>query len=187
MSKRNVKQLAAVLIAAILVFICIATVAIHGGESNLTNLSPNAAPNRNSLNAFSLFGSGSGSTPLNKAAEPMMGAMKNETAKAELGRAAWRLLHTMAGKFPHKPSKDQQRAMNDFIYLFGQLYPCGDCARHFKIILDNNPPDVSSKAAVADWACRVHNIVNKRKEKPQFDCSKIMKFYDCGCGPEEET
>ncbi|KAJ3031421.1 UNVERIFIED_CONTAM: hypothetical protein HDU68_004111 [Siphonaria sp. JEL0065] len=116
----------------------------------------------------------------------MMGAMKNETAKAELGRSAWRLLHTMAGKFPHKPTKAQQTALNDYIYLFAQLYPCGDCARHFKIILENNPPDVSSKKAVADWACRVHNIVNKRKEKPQFDCSKILEFYDCGCGPEEE-
>jgi FAD-linked sulfhydryl oxidase len=31
----------------------------------------------------------------------------------------------------------------------------------------------------------VHNIVNKRLQKPEFDCKGLGDLYDCGCGDEE--
>lgn len=93
----------------------------------------------------------------------------------------------MAGKFPESPTKPQQQSLLDFIYLFAELYPCGDCAAHFKIILESNPPDVSSREAISQWACKVHNIVNKRLEKPQFDCSKVGDFWKCGCAEEDKA
>ena len=30
--------------------------------------------------------------------------------------------------------------------------------------------------------CALHNEVNKRLEKPEFDCSHLTNEYDCGCG-----
>lgn len=30
--------------------------------------------------------------------------------------------------------------------------------------------------------CSVHNEVNARLGKPNFDCSKLDAEYDCGCG-----
>lgn len=30
--------------------------------------------------------------------------------------------------------------------------------------------------------CYVHNLVNKRLKKPDFDCTKLDSTYDCGCG-----
>lgn len=30
--------------------------------------------------------------------------------------------------------------------------------------------------------CHVHNRVNARLKKPEFDCSKLDETYDCGCG-----
>jgi FAD-linked sulfhydryl oxidase len=36
------------------------------------------------------------------------------------------------------------------------------------------------------WGCFVHNIVNKRLKKPEFDCEKGIEAYDCGCGDETE-
>ncbi|KAI8611264.1 ERV/ALR sulfhydryl oxidase domain-containing protein [Chytriomyces sp. MP71] len=187
-SKRNCRQIAALLAAMFLLVFFFAVAALHSEGSDLTDLSASSPSSKEaSFNLFDSLGLGSGFGSIAAPAEPMMSVMKNETAKAELGRSAWRLLHTMAGKYPHKPTRAQKKAMNDFVYLFAQLYPCGDCARHFKVILENHPPDVSSKTAIADWACRVHNIVNKRKEKEQFDCSRILEFYDCGCGPEEEA
>jgi FAD-linked sulfhydryl oxidase len=30
----------------------------------------------------------------------------------------------------------------------------------------------------------VHNEVNKRLEKPEFDCAHLDETYDCGCGDE---
>eukprot|EP00842_Homolaphlyctis_polyrhiza_P004908 jgi/Hompol1/5418/HPOL_004415-RA len=109
----------------------------------------------------------------------IMSKMGNETLKAELGRSSWRLLHTMARKFPYTPTKDEQNALRDFIYLFARLYPCGDCAAHFKLILENNPPDVSGREGITQWTCKVHNIVNERLGKPIFDCSKVGDMWAC--------
>lgn len=32
--------------------------------------------------------------------------------------------------------------------------------------------------------CGLHNEVNKRLEKPDFDCAHLSDEYDCGCGDE---
>ncbi|KAK7512176.1 FAD dependent sulfhydryl oxidase-like protein Erv2 [Phyllosticta citriasiana] len=111
----------------------------------------------------------------------------NETIKAELGRAAWKLLHTTFARFPDKPSEDEKVALKTYIHLFQRLYPCGECASHFATILEKYPPQVSSRSAAAAWGCHVHNQVNKRLQKPLFDCSNIGDFYKCGCAetPEE--
>jgi len=51
------------------------------------------------------------------------GRIENATAKAELGRAGWKLLHTTMAKFPDKPTEDEQTALFSFIHLFARLYP----------------------------------------------------------------
>lgn len=63
----------------------------------------------------------------------------------------------------------------------------GECAGHFRLILDKYPPQVSSRSAAAAWGCHVHNEVNKSLNKPLFDCSNIGDFYDCGCAEDEAT
>lgn len=62
----------------------------------------------------------------------------------------------------------------------------GECAEHFGKVLAKYPPQVSSRKAAAMWGCMVHNIVNKRLKKPEFDCKNIGDAYDCGCGDTEE-
>lgn len=32
--------------------------------------------------------------------------------------------------------------------------------------------------------CALHNKVNKRLKKPEFDCAKLSSEYDCGCGDD---
>ena len=118
--------------------------------------------------------------------EAIMPALGNETAKAELGRAAWKLFHTIMGRFPDKPSKDESQALKDYIHLFARLYPCGECATHFQQILTKYPPQVSSRSSAAAWACFVHNEVNVSKGKPVFDCANIGDWYDCGCADDEK-
>ncbi|KAK3940877.1 putative fad-linked sulfhydryl oxidase [Diplogelasinospora grovesii] len=112
--------------------------------------------------------------------------LENATAKAELGRAAWKLFHTMMARFPEEPSADDSLALKTYIQLFARLYPCGDCASHFQKLLAKYPPQTSGRNAAAGWACFVHNEVNKRLQKEQFDCNKIGDFYDCGCGEEDK-
>jgi FAD-linked sulfhydryl oxidase len=109
----------------------------------------------------------------------------NETAKRELGRASWKLLHTMMARFPEEPTADDSLALKTYIQLFARLYPCGECAAHFQLLLKDFPPQTSSRNAAAGWACHVHNQVNERLKKDIFDCSKIGDFYDCGCAEED--
>ncbi|QDS67423.1 hypothetical protein FKW77_000178 [Venturia effusa] len=108
----------------------------------------------------------------------------NETLKAELGRAAWKLFHTTFARFPDKPTADESSALNTYIHLFQRLYPCGECAEHFGVILKKFPPQVATRSTAAAWGCHVHNEVNKSLKKDLFDCSNIGDFYDCGCAED---
>lgn len=116
----------------------------------------------------------------------IMPALGNETAKAELGRAAWKLLHTTMARFPDEPTTDESAALEAYIHLFQRLYPCGECSKHFRKILDKYPPQVASRSTAAAWACHVHNQVNRSLKKPEWDCSNIGDFYDCGCAEDKE-
>ncbi|KAI9674421.1 MAG: hypothetical protein M1817_001759 [Caeruleum heppii] len=104
--------------------------------------------------------------------------------RAELGRAGWKLFHTTMARFPDKPTMDESTALQSYIHLFARLYPCGECAGHFRQILQKFPPQVASRSSAAAWACHVHNEVNKSLKKDLFDCSQIGDFYDCGCADE---
>ena len=106
--------------------------------------------------------------------------------RAELGRATWKFLHTMVARFPEKPTESERQTLESFFQLFGRLYPCGDCARHFRGILKKYPPQTGSRNSAAGWLCFAHNQVNKRLQKPDFDCNKIGDFYDCGCGDDDK-
>ncbi|CAG8730190.1 14550_t:CDS:2, partial [Acaulospora morrowiae] len=114
----------------------------------------------------------------------VMPKLGNSTVKAELGRSSWKLLHTMMSRFPEDPTPDEKDALRSFIYLFSRLYPCGECAIEFQKILVKYPPQVSSGEAASQWACSVHNVVNKRLEKEIFDCGKVAEKYKCGCEDE---
>ncbi|KAH7043597.1 putative FAD dependent sulfhydryl oxidase Erv2 [Linnemannia elongata] len=114
----------------------------------------------------------------------IMPQLGNATAKAELGRATWKLLHTMASRYPLKPKPDERAAIKQWIYLLSRLYPCGECADHFQEMLKQHPPQTSSRASLSNWACSIHNIVNIRLGKPEFDCSTLADVYKCGCADE---
>ncbi|KAK0937604.1 hypothetical protein LTR29_010826 [Friedmanniomyces endolithicus] len=115
---------------------------------------------------------------------PILPKLANETAKADLGRASWKLFHTIMSRFPDQPSPDERTALKSYIHLFVRLYPCGECAEHFRVIVEKFPPQTSSRSAAATWACHVHNEVNLSLGKAVFDCSKIGDFYDCGCAED---
>ncbi|KAI8821740.1 ERV2 protein-like protein [Fimicolochytrium jonesii] len=149
--------------------------------NNIPNV-PNAAKKQGTVSSGRI---GAGQLQaVRKPGAVIMSMMGNETLKAELGRAAWRVLHTMAGKFPEEPTEDEQTAMRDYIYLFARLYPCGDCARHFAQILTALPPDVTSRATISQWACEAHNKVNERLRKAVFDCTRVNEEWKCGCAEE---
>jgi len=112
----------------------------------------------------------------------IMSKLGNETAKAALGRATWKLLHTMTLRYPEKPTQDERDALESYFHLSARLYPCGECAAEFQMLLKKFPPQTASRQSAAGWLCFLHNQVNERLHKPEFDCADLDAAYDCGCG-----
>ena len=85
--------------------------------------------------------------------------------KEELGRATWTLLHTYAAALPEGPnamSKQQRRDARALVTLLTRVYPCEECASHWKDILKADPPNTDSAEAFQHWLCGAHNTVNRR-------------------------
>jgi len=59
-------------------------------------------------------------------------------------------------------------------------------AAHFRTLLQNYPPQTSSRESASQWGCSVHNHVNARLKKPEFDCSTIAEKYKCGCADADK-
>ncbi|KDQ12021.1 hypothetical protein BOTBODRAFT_34880 [Botryobasidium botryosum FD-172 SS1] len=114
----------------------------------------------------------------------IMPVLGNATAKALLGQSTWRLLHTMTLRYPEHPTPDERAALKSYFYLQARLYPCGECAEEFQQLLEKYPPQTSSRKTASLWLCHIHNLVNERLKKPQYDCMKLDETYDCGCGDD---
>ncbi|CCD24372.1 uncharacterized protein NDAI_0D00580 [Naumovozyma dairenensis CBS 421] len=114
--------------------------------------------------------------------ETIMPSMTDTKAKKELGNASWKYFHTLLARFPENPTDEERSKLKSFIQLYAELYPCGECSYHFVKLLDKHPVQTSSRLAAATWGCHMHNIVNQFLKKKQYDCSKILEDYDCGCG-----
>ncbi|KAH9532919.1 hypothetical protein CY35_18G024800 [Sphagnum magellanicum] len=102
--------------------------------------------------------------------------------KEELGRATWTFLHTLAAQYPEKPTKQQQRDVKELMSIFSRLYPCKQCADHFVDVLKSHPVKASSGYELAQWMCKVHNVVNRSLGKPQFPCQRVAARWgqlDC--------
>ena len=100
--------------------------------------------------------------------------------KNELGSKTWAFLHTMAAYYPDKPSRCQQKDMNTFFRTFSKFYPCFPCAEHLQEQLKKYPPITTSQSQLSQWLCKIHNIVNERVGKPEFDCKLVDQRWRDG-------
>ena len=102
--------------------------------------------------------------------------------RTELGSNTWSFLHTMAAYYPEQPTTETQTDMKNFITLFSKFFPCEDCAKDLRSDMKTLPPDTSGRSALSLWFCRIHNMVNVKLGKPEFDCSKVDERWKDGWG-----
>ncbi|KAK4358531.1 hypothetical protein RND71_020760 [Anisodus tanguticus] len=93
--------------------------------------------------------------------------------KEELGRATWTFLHTVGAQYPDKPTRQQRKDVKELMAILSRMYPCNECADHFKEVLRANPVQAGSQAEFSQWLCHVHNVVNRSLSKPNFPCDRV--------------
>ncbi|XP_020551262.1 FAD-linked sulfhydryl oxidase ERV1 [Sesamum indicum] len=95
------------------------------------------------------------------------------TTKEELGRATWTFLHTLAAQYPDKPTRQQRKDVKELMAILSRMYPCKECADHFKEVIRANPVQAGSHHEFSQWLCHVHNVVNRSLGKPVFPCERV--------------
>ncbi|EZA58330.1 hypothetical protein DMN91_006024 [Ooceraea biroi] len=100
--------------------------------------------------------------------------------KDELGSKTWAFLHTMAAYYPDRPTAKQKTDMKNFFYIFSNFYPCTICAEDMQEQLKHSPPETGSQETLSQWLCRIHNKVNKKLGKPEFDCKLVNQRWRDG-------
>lgn len=102
-------------------------------------------------------------------------------SRGELGKGTWTLLHIMASTYPIAPTPEVIQDHKIFFQLLPRIYPCPDCRVHMRKMFHELPPQLNSRSEFMSWLCEAHNRVNRRLNKPVFDCSKLDERWDCGC------
>ncbi|KAG6652194.1 hypothetical protein I3843_06G159700 [Carya illinoinensis] len=93
--------------------------------------------------------------------------------KEELGMATWTFLHTLAAQYPDNPTRQQKKDVKELMAILSRMYPCKECADHFKEILRTNPVQAGSHAEFSQWLCHAHNVVNRSLGKLAFQCERV--------------
>lgn len=134
------------------------------------------------------FGAGDAAEKLKTATKSSAGAESSDPYEpfdcppdsAELGNSTWNFLHTMAAYYPSKASDDDKRSMGGLIEGLGKFYPCNECSSHLRKEIVKNPPLLDGNKELSKWFCDVHNEVNRRQGKPEFDCTKAFERWRTG-------
>lgn len=105
----------------------------------------------------------------------------NPESRNELGKGTWSLLHIMASTYPVNPTPDVVQDHVIFFQLLPRIYPCPDCRAHMRQMFHEFPPQLNNRQEFMMWLCEAHNRVNRRLNKPVFDCTKLDERWDCGC------
>ncbi|CAE7823979.1 ERV2 [Symbiodinium sp. CCMP2456] len=92
--------------------------------------------------------------------------------RAEIGRAAWRYLHSMAAEHPAEASEAISQQAQAWLAAFVQNYPCSHCATHFLDVCEAMPPQTKSREdyAVPLPDLPMHNKVNEALMNQTIPC-----------------
>lgn len=102
------------------------------------------------------------------------------------GPQLWQAAHAITFAFPtENPSSQQQAAAQQFFQAWRALIPCESCRTHWATLLDQLPPDATSRDSLSRWLVEAHNRVNARIGKPQLAYDDVAAKFDTAhqCDP----
>ena len=82
----------------------------------------------------------------------------------------WYLLHRLCMLYPHNPTSSEAASMRNLIHEFARKLECPHCKLHFTERIHRYPPNLRHKHSLSQWACFIHNDVNRVLGKPTFPC-----------------
>ena len=92
-------------------------------------------------------------------------------AQASCDGVGWKALHQLTLSYPSEPSFADKYEARRVLDNYCALLPCRKCSRHFKRMMRDTPPDLSSREAFVQWGCERHNEVSRMLGKPEMPCS----------------
>lgn len=114
----------------------------------------------------------------------------------ELGHSTWTFLHSAAAYYPQRPTPVQREAMRALLGSLPHVYPCSWCAEELREEYARQNGAAGGDRAIADavadgetlrrWLCTLHNSVNVRLGKPEWDCSDATRLRHRWYEPPEE-
>ncbi|KAE9447106.1 hypothetical protein C3L33_20993, partial [Rhododendron williamsianum] len=114
----------------------------------------------------------------------LQGKSATPVTKEELGRATWTFLHTLAAQYPDNPTRQQKKDVKQLMDILSRMYPCKECADHFKEILRFEnfvlPLTLSSEINVAAFVMESKRRTELRKKtemlvlKVHFPCTTSL-------------
>jgi len=86
------------------------------------------------------------------------------------GPLGWMTLHSISICYPENPGDPDKQILDQFMNAFASTISCPDCKNHFGRIFPNyknlQPDWNASRYNLFLAVCRMHNMVNRRLDKP---------------------
>lgn len=98
------------------------------------------------------------------------------------GKYQWTSIHFSALGYPKKPSIETKNAFRMYFNeILPEILPCEGCRKHLRHTLKNELPitdkDLQNKDTLFKWTVDLHNIVNKRLNKPIMSYEVASNIY----------
>lgn len=90
----------------------------------------------------------------------------------QVGRDSWKLLH----EYEYSTPEECEKWYRGFWLKTIPRFSC-DCGEYVKKVEDESPPDFSGKESFRRWGWNLHNLVNKKLEKPKLSFDEAAEIH----------
>lgn len=97
------------------------------------------------------------------------------------GSHVWFFLDSLCISYSNTPTEKEKIYYKNFFIAVGEILPCHHCREHYKEYIKSYPLDeeiLKSKKNLINWVLKLHNKINKIKQKKIISLSEFNNYYD---------